>query len=412
MASLRRASSRQTLNKTLPVSFMDSSSPDPLIYAGAVGEPLRMHCSADGNPSPEIEWRLAGTNGPSAVLMRNEYFIRDKIHQNDFGIYICTAKSAGYPSVSKKIILAKKSAPKIKPTEPVYAAIGSPARLPCTINAIPLPPPEGLHWFRREIILRPSSHRKFSTQEFLGGIIYVMSFSHVMSTDFGFYNCSAVNAYGSDWQTIELRRDDELSIASLSGIIAALVAAVFFALLLFFYCRRRQYPKPSLKGFGQVELLFNFIFRSFDAQCSSIRSYHLPSTTIRGSSEHAGLTAQSPSSIASTPITDQCLSVRPFSPVCKYTLIDGSGQNIPVCPNVVTFTGQPGDLHLTSEGGAALCIASDYQPIPITYVNLPAATRMASVAQEGPIAQRVGVVPATPVLPDSDIIVNTQVTDV
>uniref|UniRef100_A0A5K3FUI3 Ig-like domain-containing protein n=1 Tax=Mesocestoides corti TaxID=53468 RepID=A0A5K3FUI3_MESCO len=284
-----------------------------------------------------------------------------------------------------------------------------------------------------------------------------MSFSHVMSTDFGFYNCSAVNAYGSDWQTIELRRDgkliyflvhpilkDELSIASLSGIIAALVAAVFFALLLFFYCRRRQYPKPSLKGktlskvtgrqnseflnnsYGYTRTnklpqmlgadskddTFYFQSSSGSTDAETLSRYHLPSTTIRGSSEHAGLTAQSPSSIASTPITDQCLSVRPFSPVCKYTLIDGSGQNIPVCPNVVTFTGQPGDLHLTSEGGAALCIASDYQPIPITYVNLPAATRMASVAQEGPIAQRVGVVPATPVLPDSDIIVNTQVTDV
>ncbi|KAM3183067.1 hypothetical protein ACTXT7_011095, partial [Hymenolepis weldensis] len=51
----------------------------------------------------------------------------------------------------------EETAPKIKPAEPVYAAIGAPARLPCTVNAVPLPPPEGLLWFRRDIILRPSA---------------------------------------------------------------------------------------------------------------------------------------------------------------------------------------------------------------------------------------------------------------
>lgn len=96
-----------------------------------------------------------------------------------------------------------------------------------------------------------------------------MSFSHVLSTDFGFYNCSAVNAYGSDSQTLELRRDgkdghsdalmlnfsflDELSISSLSGILAALVVAVLLGLLIFFFCRRRQYRMAHIKGTAQSQ---------------------------------------------------------------------------------------------------------------------------------------------------------------
>ncbi|KAL5962523.1 Irregular chiasm C-roughest protein [Taenia solium] len=371
-------------------------NPNPVIYAGALGEPLRMHCAIEGNPRPEVEWRLASTastspiatagvggvfTGAGALVGRGEVFAREKIHENDFGTYICIARSLGFPPVSKKVILAKKSAPRIKPAEPVYAAIGASARLPCTINAIPLPPPEGLLWFRRDIVLRPSSHRKFSTQEFLGGVVYVMSFTHVMSTDFGFYNCSAVNAYGSDSQTMELRRDDEISISSLSGILAALVTAVFLALLIFFCCRRRQYRKAS---------------------------YQFPTATVRSSSALGNPHLQPSPANGSVVGTDHCVSMRPFSPVCKYALIDGSGQQIPVCTNVVTFASHPGDFQLAEGGGTTLCIASDYQPIPINYVNLP----VTEVAPSPTALERVGVVTAPDLSPDSNIIVNTQVTHV
>lgn len=44
-------------------------------------------------------------------------------------------------------------------------------------------------------------------EEFLGGVVFVMSFKQVMSTDYGFYNCSAVNAYGTAWQTVEMKRE-------------------------------------------------------------------------------------------------------------------------------------------------------------------------------------------------------------
>ena len=90
-------------------------NPNSIIYAGAEGEPLQMQCAAEGNPRPDVEWRLAPGNGNSASLPsggilvgRGEIFAREKILENDFGTYICTARSMGFPPVSKKIILAKK----------------------------------------------------------------------------------------------------------------------------------------------------------------------------------------------------------------------------------------------------------------------------------------------------------------
>ncbi|CDS35745.1 irregular chiasm roughest protein [Echinococcus multilocularis] len=400
-------------------------NPNPVIYAGALGEPLRMHCAVDGNPRPEVEWPL---------VARGEVFARDRIHEGDFGTYVCTARSLGFSVVSKKVILAKKSAPRIKSAEPVYAAIGAAARLPCTINAIPLPPPGGLLWRRRDIVLGPSSHRKFSTQEFLGGVVFVMSFTHVMPTDFGFYNCSAVNAYGSDSQTMELRRDDEISISSLSGILAALVAAVLMALLLFFCCRRRQYRKTRLKGsvlpttsskrkpylmdepggythtnnlphLMKLDSKDDAFYRhssSGSTEGETFDRYQFPSAAVRSSSALGNAQVRPPAN-GSAAIADRYVSMRPFSPVCKYTLIDGNGQQIPVCTNVVTFASHPGDGN-----GTTLCLASDYQPIPINYVNLP-------VTEEAPSPtslERVTVVTAPDLPPDSDIIVNTQVTHV
>lgn len=102
---------------------------------------------------------------------------------------------------------------------------------------------------------------------------------------------------------------------------------------------------------------------------------------------------------------DHCASMRPFSPLCKYTLIDGNGQQIPVC----TFASHPSDIQLADGSAATLCIASEYQPIPISYVNVPINGDTPSPTT----LERVGVVTAPFDLPpDSDIIVNTQVTHV
>ncbi|VDN95919.1 unnamed protein product [Rodentolepis nana] len=377
---------------------------NPVIYAGALGEPLRMRCPVEGNPRPEVEWRLAAysSSTPSAntaaLIARGEVLERDKIHENDFGAYICVARAPGFPAISKKIILAKKSAPKIKAAEPVYAAIGAPARLPCTINAVPLPSPEGLLWFRRDIILQPTAHRKFSTQEFLGGVVHVMIFSHVLSTDFGFYNCSAVNAYGSDSQTLELRRDGNLYSNSINKHKMELGGESLGFM--------QSNSLPHTMDMNSKEDGFYVHSNSRSPGVDSFNRYQFPTITTRSSSALGNAHVRTPRSCNSPVSTDQCISMRSFSPICKYALIDGTGQHIPVCTNVMTFANDTGDFQLADDSGTAtLCFSSGYQPIPINYVNVPVTDQLSS-------HERLCTMTPADIAPDSDIIANTQVTHV
>lgn len=109
-------------------------------------------------------------------------------------------------------------------------------------------------------------------------------------------------------------------------------------------------------------------------------------------------------------MTDQSMSMPSFSPICKYALIDGRGRHIPVSNNVVTFASHTDDLRYgDGSGTATLCIPSDYQPIPISYVNVPVTEQMSSSTE---FAQRLCVVTTPDMPPDSDIIVDTQVTNV
>lgn len=86
-----------------------------------------MRCNVEGNPQPEVEWRLASSpsstpsNSAGALIGRGEILERDKIHENDFGAYICVARAPGFPAISKRIILAKKC--ELKDRELIYMHI-------------------------------------------------------------------------------------------------------------------------------------------------------------------------------------------------------------------------------------------------------------------------------------------------
>ena len=69
--------------------------PPGKVFAG-IGETLILNCSATGDPQPVISWKRQGATLPVGRSHRtNEALIIRDLKEEDAGIYVCVATSAG-----------------------------------------------------------------------------------------------------------------------------------------------------------------------------------------------------------------------------------------------------------------------------------------------------------------------------
>ncbi|CAH8495445.1 unnamed protein product [Schistosoma mattheei] len=242
-----------------------------LLFTASLGEDVLMDCPAIGNPTPHIEWRREGGR---EVLSRSVSLKRENLKEEDFGTYICTAFVPEFPPVSKQMYIARRKPPRIQPNPIVHAYLGQPARLRCTVNSVPLPPSGQTHWYFNGNPIQPDSHHKFEQEEFIGGVVLVLHIAHVMMSDFGQYNCSVKNGYGSDWKLIRLSHQEDIPIQFIIGAAVTVGILLIVGLILLCICRQRvcgfrynkgnrtkQPSRSSLQDYGVVNS--DFITRAY-----------------------------------------------------------------------------------------------------------------------------------------------------
>ncbi|CAH8518478.1 unnamed protein product [Heterobilharzia americana] len=222
-----------TINVKFGPQFHQASA---LLFTASPGEDVLMECPAIGNPTPQIEWRREGGR---EVLSRSVALKRENLREEDFGTYICTAFVPEFPSVSKQMYIARRKPPRIQPNPIVHAHLGQPARLRCTVNSVPLPPSGQTHWYFNGNPIQPDSHHKFEQEEFIGGAVLVLHIAHVMMSDFGQYNCSVSNGYGSDWKLIRLIHQEDIPIQFIIGAAVTVGILLIVGLILLCICRQR-----------------------------------------------------------------------------------------------------------------------------------------------------------------------------
>ncbi|KAH8859653.1 Contactin-3 [Schistosoma japonicum] len=220
-------------NKKVGPQFHQASA---LLFTASPGEDVLMDCPAIGNPTPHIEWRREGGR---EVLSRSVSLRRENLKEEDFGTYICTAFVPEFPPVSKQMYIARRKPPRIQPNPIVHAQLGQPARLRCTVNSVPLPPSGQTNWYFNGNPIQPDSHHKFEQEEFIGGIVLVLHIAHVMMSDFGQYNCSVKNGYGSDWKIIRLSHQEDIPIQFIIGAAVTVGILLIVGLILLCICRQR-----------------------------------------------------------------------------------------------------------------------------------------------------------------------------
>ncbi|PAA87588.1 hypothetical protein BOX15_Mlig029498g2 [Macrostomum lignano] len=217
----------------------------PELYAASVGTPeVTMSCRADSNPAPKIIWHRYGVESTDEVLSREPTLRLEDIRRSDFGQYLCSATAggegdSGFAPISRRVILAENDAPKISTAARHFARLAHNYRLECRINAIPLPPMSGgVLWMRNGRPLVMDARVRIYREDFLGGTTAIVHFDELFSTDFGTYNCSVSNGYGSDWQLIELVMEDHLPVAFIAGASIALLMVLIFVIVLLCVCRK------------------------------------------------------------------------------------------------------------------------------------------------------------------------------
>ncbi|VDO93129.1 unnamed protein product [Schistosoma margrebowiei] len=115
---------------------------------------------------------------------------------------------------------------------------------------------------------------KFEQEEFIGGVVLVLHIAHVMMSDFGQYNCSVKNGYGSDWKLIRLSHQEDIPIQFIIGAAVTVGILLIVGLILLCICRQRvcgfrynkgnrtkQPSRSSLQDYGVVNS--DFITRAY-----------------------------------------------------------------------------------------------------------------------------------------------------
>ncbi|KAF7262082.1 hypothetical protein EG68_00580 [Paragonimus skrjabini miyazakii] len=221
------------------------NEPSALLFTASPGEDVAMDCPARGNPPARIDWRREGSQ---EVLHRGVVFRRDNLREEDFGTYTCTAFVSDFPPVSKQMFIAKRRPPTIQPNPIVHARLGRMARLRCTVNSVPLPSPDQTRWYFNGRPVRPDTQHRFEREEFIGGVVLILQIAHVMMTDYGKYNCTVQNGYGTDWKLIELSHQEDVPMQFIIGAAVAIGVLITVGMILLCVCRQRVCGQKYKKG--------------------------------------------------------------------------------------------------------------------------------------------------------------------
>ncbi|KAL9845276.1 LOW QUALITY PROTEIN: immunoglobulin superfamily member 10-like [Geothlypis trichas] len=173
------------------------------LVRGVSGEPLALHCVAEGSPRPRLAWTLPGAacwSGPQLrgrlLLLDNGTLVIGVAAPHDSGSYLCRAHNdAGDASLTIPVVVAAH-APRITGRPPpIHTTPGAAVQLHCVVLGIPKP----------EITWELPDHSTLSTAQQgrgSGGELLhptgTLLLQNPQPSSSGTYRCTARNPLGTD----------------------------------------------------------------------------------------------------------------------------------------------------------------------------------------------------------------------
>ncbi|CAL1543240.1 unnamed protein product [Lymnaea stagnalis] len=220
------------------------------VVGADLGKSADLECLADGNPEPSVIWRRKdrATLAHRTLSTKSKYHI-DQVNSQSFGWYVCTASVVGFPESSREAMLLRNDEPNMRSEKQQMATEGERGKIECLTNSIPKP--ISITWLKsgKEINFAMSGRFSKEDKNLAYGVKSTLHIQVVQSGDFGVYNCTVSNSYGTVSEQIELIEKHVLPITYIIiGIIGGLAFIFVTALVCILYRRCKREDQGSVLG--------------------------------------------------------------------------------------------------------------------------------------------------------------------
>ncbi|XP_066956909.1 LOW QUALITY PROTEIN: irregular chiasm C-roughest protein-like [Macrobrachium rosenbergii] len=200
-----------------------------------IGDNVTLRCQVDSSPDPTIVW----INQQSQTVVGKGPVIHIIVDKHTAGTYLCIAKVEGFPEISAFLGIFLKGPPKARCEKEQSGKQGDKVRLECLITAASARSMNVL-WTHRGEHLDLEEKRFEVTQEITSrGIRHTLFIHDATATDFGAYNFSVHNEYGSDGVEVFLKETKTLPVLMLvCGVLGG--AALVFLVIMIIMCGKRS----------------------------------------------------------------------------------------------------------------------------------------------------------------------------
>ncbi|XP_066956827.1 irregular chiasm C-roughest protein-like [Macrobrachium rosenbergii] len=220
----------------LPIHYGPIFAESPVDQYADIGEEVSLVCEVDSSPDPTILWisqKTQGVVGKGPKLDLN-------VTENTIGRYLCLAKVEDFPEISALVGAFTKVPPRVSCAQEQWSKMGDDAKLECTIGGTSAQSLRVI-WTRhgKEINLESERYKveQWVTRD---GIRHILSIREAQDEDFGSYNFSAHNDYGSDFFEMVLRQTRKLPFVIMVGGVTGGIVFVVVVLTVVVICARKS----------------------------------------------------------------------------------------------------------------------------------------------------------------------------
>ncbi|NXB03648.1 IGS10 protein, partial [Cnemophilus loriae] len=171
---------------------------------GVSGEPLSLHCLAEGSPKPRMAWTVPGghvLDRPQVsrrhLLLENGTLVIRAASAHDAGNYVCRAHNdAGDSSLTVPVVVAAY-APRImrRPPPAIHTMLGTTVQLHCVVLGVPKPE---ITWELPDGSILSTAHQSRGSGGELLHPTGTLLLQNPRASSSGMYKCTARNPLGTD----------------------------------------------------------------------------------------------------------------------------------------------------------------------------------------------------------------------